>query len=209
MSFAFAKKIGMTTFFDKDKSIPVTAIQVQPSYVLQVKTLEKDGYQAVQLGSVPHKSKKKKKPLLGHVQKHAGLQETFRLIAEFKIPNLPEDKKVFDINDFNEDDLLDITGTTIGKGFTGVVKRWGFAGQPRSHGHDHVRAVGSIGSRWPQRVPKGKRMAGRDGGRRLTLKKVKIVAIDRENGLIFVNGSLPGSNSSFLKLAKNSSASAK
>lgn len=203
MSFGFAKKIGMTSFFIQDRVVPVTAIQIQPSYVIQIKTIETDGYQAIQLGSVPHKSKKKNKPLLGHIQKYTGLAETFRLIQEFKITNLPTDKKVFDIYDFQETDLLDITGITIGKGFTGAVKRWGFAGQPRSHGHDHVRAVGSIGSRWPQRVPKGKKMAGRHGGKHLTLKKVKILAIDRENSLVFVKGSLPGSNNSFLKVAKS------
>jgi large subunit ribosomal protein L3 len=199
MSVAFAKKIGMTRLFVNNKAVPVTVVEIEPTVVLQKKTMDKEGYNAVQVGAV--KTKKVTAPLSGHIQKAiADAENGFRLITEFRDLDLADDKAMFDVNDFAVENLLDITGTTIGKGFTGAVKRWGFAGQPQTHGHDHVKAVGSIGARWPQRVPKGKKMAGKHGGKGLTFKKVKIVAVDTESGLLFIHGSLPGANSSYLKL---------
>lgn len=203
MSAGFAKKIGMTRLFIGNKSVAVTVLEFQPGFVLQLKPGlgEKKSEISVQIGAV--KQRKVSKAELGHIKKT--LPETehgFRLVAEFGQMNLEGDKTTVEIADFNTEDKLDITGVTIGKGTTGVVKRWGFAGQPKSHGHDHERAVGSMGSRWPQRVTKGKKMAGRHGNTNLTLKGVKIIAVDNENSLIFVNGSLPGANSSFLKIKK-------
>jgi large subunit ribosomal protein L3 len=201
MSVGFAKKIGMTRIFKEGKSVAVTAIQFSPSFVLQQKTEETDGYTSIQVGSV--KKRKVSKAMTGHIKKALDVDHGFRLITEFKnVINLESEKKEFTVEDFNTDDVLDITGTTIGRGTTGAVKRWGFAGQPQTHGHDHVRAVGSMGGRWPQRVPKGKKMAGHYGAEGLTLKKVKVLAVDKENGLLFVNGSVPGANSSFLKIQK-------
>jgi len=200
MSLGFAKKVGMTRIFLEGKSTPVTVLQFEKNYILQLKTLEKDGYKSVQVAGV--KKKNSTKPELGHVKKYLSQELSFQKLAEFRNINLPEDKKYFDINDFSDTDLLDITGVSIGKGFTGVVKRWGFHGQPASHGHDHERAPGSIGSRWPQRVPAGKKMAGHMGNKQVTLKKAKVVAIDKENSLIFVKGSIPGSNTSYLKIQK-------
>lgn len=191
----------MTRLYVNGKSTAVTVLQMQPTYVLQLKTVEKDGYKAVQVGAV--KQKKVTKPQLGHIKK--AIKETesgLQFIAEFKGVDLEEERSEFGITDFAEKDLLDITGVTIGRGTTGVVKRWGFHGQPASHGHDHVRAVGSMGSRWPQRVVKGKKMAGHYGNENLTLKKVPVIAIDGDKDLIFVKGSLPGANSSFLKIKK-------
>jgi large subunit ribosomal protein L3 len=203
MSAGFAKKIGMTRLFIGDKSVAVTALEFQPGYVLQLKPGlgENKSKLSVQIGAI--KQRKVSKAELGHIKKTLPeVEHGFRLVAEFGEINLEDDKKTVEISDFASDDKLDITGVTIGKGTTGVVKRWGFAGQPKSHGHDHERAVGSMGSRWPQRVTKGKKMAGRHGNTNLTLKKVKIVAIDTENNLLFVNGSVPGANSSFLKIKK-------
>lgn len=194
---AFAKKIGMTRLFLDGKAVPCTVIQVQDSVVTQKKTDTSDGYNAIQLASCVRKNTTKAK--LGHVKK-SGFDTDFKYISEFRDINIADDKTKFDVNDFATDDMLSITGTTIGRGFTGAVKRWGFAGQPKSHGHDHVRAVGSIGSRWPQRVPKGKKMAGHHGARPLTLNGVKVIAVDTENGLLFVNGSLPGANSSVVTI---------
>ncbi|MGL4759784.1 MAG: 50S ribosomal protein L3 [Patescibacteria group bacterium] len=196
---AFAKKIGMTRLFLDGKAVPCTVIQVQDSVVTQTKTVKSDGYNAIQLASCAKNNSTKAK--LGHSKK-AGQESDFKFISEFKDIEITEDKTSFDVNDFAIDDNLSVISTTIGKGFAGAVKRWGFHGQPKSHGHDHVRAVGSIGSRWPQRVPKGKKMAGHLGARQMTLNGVKILAVDPENKLLFVNGSLPGANSVFMKIQK-------
>ncbi len=194
---AFAKKIGMTRLFLDGKAVPCTVIQVQDSVVTQTKTVKSDGYNAIQLASCAKNRSTKAK--LGHSKK-AGQDTDFKFTSEFNYIELPEGKASFDVNDFQINDLLSISNNTIGKGFAGAVKRWHFAGQPKSHGHDHVRAVGSIGSRWPQRVPKGKKMAGHLGAQQLTLNGVKVLAVDPENKLLFVNGSLPGANSSVMKI---------
>jgi large subunit ribosomal protein L3 len=195
----FAKKIGMTRLFIDGKSTSVTVLEFDNQHVLQRKTIDKDGYKAVQIATKP--KKKGNKPATGHSQKYVGVDKEFSLISEFDF-DLPEDLKTVSINDFNEKDILDITGLTTGRGFAGVIKRHGFHGQPQTHGHDHVRAPGSIGARWPQRTLPGKKMAGRMGTAQRTLKNVKIVAIDPELKLIFVNGSVQGSNSSYLKIKK-------
>jgi large subunit ribosomal protein L3 len=201
MSIGFAKKLGMTRLFVENKSVPVTVLELEETFVLQRKTVDKDGYSAIQVGA--KKVKKVSNPLLGHIK--TAIEDAdygFGLISEFEGKNVPEDKSSFNIADYSENNLLDITGVSVGRGFTGAVKRWHFAGQPQTHGHDHTKAVGSIGARWPQRVAKGKKMAGKHGKKALTLKKVKIVAIDTELGLLFVNGSMPGANSSYLKVQK-------
>lgn len=194
----FAKKIGMTRLFIEGVATAVTAIEYVEPVVLQKKTEDKDGYTAIQAAAV--KKKKTTKARVGHAKKHADIEQDFQYISEFK--NLPEGKTEFKFEDFVENDLLDITGTTIGRGFTGAVKRWGFAGQPKTHGHDHERAVGSIGAMYPQRVLPGTKMAGRTGTAKRTIKKAKIVALDSEKKLIFVKGSLPGANSSYFKVVK-------
>lgn len=201
MSIGFAKKVGMTRIFIDSKSVPVTVIEISPSYVLQTKTIEKDGYQAVQIGA--NKRKKRTKAAQGHINKYQNdIDSGLSSIAEFKDFELEADKLEFNIADFQESDTLNLTAVVKGRGFAGVVKRHGFRGQPASHGHDHKRAPGSIGSRWPQRVDKGKKMAGRMGGNTITLTQVKIVAKDADNNLLFVKGSIPGPNGGILKLRK-------
>lgn len=203
--FGFAKKIGMTRIFVGDKATPVTALELGDNTILQLKTNEKDGYTAVQLGAFPRK-KASSKPAAGHIKKHikADVGADFYCLAEFK-REVEEGKNQFTIEDVKEGEMLDIVATSKGRGFTGAVKRYGFAGQPKSHGHDHVRAVGSIGSRWPQRVSKGKKMAGHFGNEQITVKNLKVVAIDPEQKLFFVAGSIPGPNKGFVKFvsAKN------
>ena len=201
MSAGFAKKIGMTRLFVDAKSVAVTAIQFQTNHIIQRKTTRKNGknVSVCQLGAVNQKNVSQAE--LGHIKKHTGMEQGLRFVADFDL-EMTQEKTTIEIADFAENDLISITGTTIGKGFTGAVKRWHFAGQPASHGHDHVRAVGSTGSRWPQRITVGKKMAGHHGAKGLTLRKVKIVAIDTEKSLIFVKGSIPGANSSYLKIAK-------
>jgi large subunit ribosomal protein L3 len=198
--FGFATKIGMTRLFIDGKAVAVTALQVAQASILQSKNTNTDGYNAVQIGAFPktHGSKASK----GHNSKHGSSVSSYSIVKEFRNAILEDGKQSFSVDDFQVGDLLDISGTTIGKGFTGVVKRWGFAGQPATHGHDHVRAPGSIGSRWPQRVGIGKKMAGHSGTQQRTLKNVKIIAIDPEKKLIFVNGSVQGANSSHVSLKK-------
>lgn len=194
----FAKKIGMTRLFVNGQSIPVTAIHFGEQFILQRKTQDKDGYTALQVAAYPQKNGTQAR--LAHIAKYnPELTKDFHCLEEFDTditinPTLA---------DFNTEDVIDITGVTKGRGFAGVVKRWGFAGQPKSRGHDHNRAPGSIGCRWPQRVPAGKKMAGRMGTETVTIKKAKIIAIDTENNLIFVKGSVPGANSNYLKIKKN------
>lgn len=198
--FGFVKKIGMTRLFVDGIQIPVTALEVDKNYVLQSKVADKDGYEAIQLGSF--ESSKANKPTSGHTKKYTGEEKAFKCVGEFDIKDLAEDKKFFDVNDFEKDGLLNIAGNTIGRGFTGAVKRWGFAGQPASHGHDHERAVGSIGALGPQRVMPGQKMAGHHGAGQKTIRGAKIVAVDVENNLVFVHGSVPGANSAYLKVTK-------
>lgn len=198
----FAKKIGMTRLFVEGKSVAVTSLVFEDSYLVQSKDSVKDGYNAVQIGAFKKSNGKSNNAAKGHVKKHANKNVQFIKLAEFKDVEILTNKSVFSINDFQIGDELDITGITIGRGFAGVVKRHGFGGQPASHGHDHVRAAGSIGSRWPQRVGIGKKMAGRMGTQTRTLKNVSIVAIDHENKLLFVQGSVQGANKSILKIKK-------
>lgn len=202
MTVGFAKKIGMTRIFIDQKAVPVTALEFGETVVVQTKTKEKDGYEAVQLGAFPRKSKKTPKSITGHIKKHSDVENNgFYCLKEFG-SDLVGDKTKITIEDFEVGSHFDVCGTTKGHGFTGVVKRHGFAGQPASHGHDHERAPGSIGSRWPQMTVKGKKMAGHDGNTKNTVKNLKVVAVDKEQGLIFVAGSVPGPNSGYLSIAK-------
>jgi large subunit ribosomal protein L3 len=197
MSIGFAKKIGMTRIYVDGISTPVTVLQMETTYVLEIKTVEKHGYKAVQVGAI--KKRKVSKAALNHVKKYQPeLEHGFREIIEFQNVNLDESVKSIDISQFAVNTKINITGKTIGRGYTGAMKRWGFHGQPQTHGHDHPRAVGSMGSRWPQRVTKGKKMAGHHGNTNLTLNGVPILAIDDEKNLLFIKGSIPGANSSYV-----------
>ncbi len=196
----FAQKLGMTRLFLDGRVVPVTVVKMPRNNVAQIKTKDKDGYEAVQICAFPKKTKLK--PIIGHFKKYTGEEQAYHCVGEFKVV-LPEGKKFLDVSDFNLDDRLKISGKSVGKGFAGVVKRHGFRGQPKSHGHDHNRAPGSIGARTdPGRVFKGMRMAGHQGNSQVTVTGLRIVAIDSEQGLIFVNGSVPGANKSFLKIQK-------
>ena len=195
----FAIKVGMTRLFIEGMSIPVTAVKFGQSKLVQKKTADKDGYDAVQIGSFKKKSVSKAEQ--GHIKKHAKSDTPFAVLEEFKGVEIG-DQSDFSVRDFVVGDLVEVSGSTKGRGFTGAVKRYGFAGQPKSHGHYHERAVGSIGAGWPQRVSKGKKMAGHSGNAKLTMRKVKIMAIDEERGLLYLKGSMPGSNSGYLKVKK-------
>ncbi|MBU1136890.1 50S ribosomal protein L3 [Patescibacteria group bacterium] len=201
MKFILGKKIGMSQMFNESgKIIPLTLVEAGPCPVVQVKTDEKDDYQATQIGFGSIKDKNVKKPQLSHFKK-AGLTKAYRYLREFK----GEDLKVGDIltvSIFAKGDAVKISGISKGKGFQGVVKRHGFKGGPASHGTKHnLRAPGSIGTSFPERVWRGKKMAGRMGSDRITLAgKLKIVQVDPDNNLLAVKGSLPGRKGSLLEI---------
>jgi large subunit ribosomal protein L3 len=208
--FGFATKIGMTRIFLDGKTVPVTVLQFLTQYVLQRKNEDKDGYKAIQIGTGYKSKRQTNQALRAHLNKYnPKVQAGLLNIGEFRDVELPEDKTEITIADFAEGDTVHLSAKTIGRGFAGAVKRHGFRGQPASHGHDHVRAVGSIGSRWPQRVLPGKKMAGHMGNVQRTLRHVKILAIDPEKNLLFVKGSVPGANQGVVKITKSNPSSDK
>ena len=187
----------MASIFIEDVRVPVTRITVGPCVVTQIKKDEKDGYWAVQLGFGSKKLKNLNKPLQGHLKSVIKDQKAPRYLREVKITKEPEYKVgdtilVSDI--FKKGDVVSVTGVSKGKGFAGVVKRWHFAGGPKTHGQsDRQRAPGSIGQgTTPGRVLKGKHMAGRMGGDTVTVKNLHVVGIDQEKGEILLSGPIPG-----------------
>ncbi len=206
MAFVLGKKIGMTQIFKDDgERVSLTLIEAGPCVVLQEKFQEKDGYAALQLGFDSKKEKNIKKPQLGHF-KDLG---NFRYLREYRMPGAEysiQNAKykvgdVLDVGQFNEGDKVKISGISKGKGFQGVVKRYGFKGGPATHGQkNRQRAPGSIGATHPQHVIKGKRMPGRMGGDRKTIKNLEIVKIDKENNLLAINGSVPGRKGTLLEI---------
>ena len=198
--FIMGTKLGMTQVFEDDGTVvPVTVIKVEQNIVVQKKTKEKDGYEAVQIGT--GSKRKVNKPLKGHL-KDLG---NFRSLKEFKSlkVNNQEVKRgdKFDVSMFVPGDIVKVSGVSKGKGFQGVMKRHGFHGMPHSHGHHHVaRHAGSIGQRFPQHTLKGMRMAGRMGGVKATTRGLKVVRVDVENNLLAVRGAVPGNNGGLLMI---------
>ena len=188
------KKLGMTQIFSEEGlAIPVTVIKVDTTVVTQIKTVEKDGYNAIQVGTIAAKEKHLTKAEIGHFKKN-GL-DNFRHLQEFRVDNVADFKvgQVIDLSVLDNTQKVDVTGTSIGKGFQGTVKRWNFSRGPMAHGSKNHRAPGSIGAgTTPSRVIKGKRMAGNMGNERVTISKLKLVKVDNENGLVLVKGSVPG-----------------
>ncbi|MFO7844147.1 MAG: 50S ribosomal protein L3 [Bacteroidales bacterium] len=199
------KKIGMTSIFSAEgKNIPCTVIEAGPCVVTQVKTVENDGYLAYQLAFDEKKEKNTPKPLMGHFKK--AKQTPKRVLHEFK--NFANDYKIGEdvtIDIFDEDMWVDVTGFSKGKGFQGVVKRYGFHGVGgQTHGqHNRLRAPGSLGaSSYPSRVFKGMRMAGQTGNKKVKMINLKVVKVIKENNLLVVKGSVPGANGSYLIIQK-------
>ena len=188
------KKLGMTTVFDEQGlAIPVTVVKVDPIVVTQVKTVEKDGYNAIQVGTVAAKEKHLTKAQIGHLKKNK--LENFRHLQEFRVEN-PSEYTVgqqIEVTVLDNVQKVDVTGKSIGKGFQGTVKRWNFSRGPMAHGSKNHRAPGSIGAgTTPGSVIKGKNMAGNMGNERVTVTKLKLVKVDAENSLILIKGSVPG-----------------
>lgn len=205
MSGIIGKKIGMTSLFNEEgKNIPCTVIQAGPCSVLQVRTEEVDGYSAVQLGFDDKSEKNVGKALAGHFKKAGSTPKA--KIVEFREGF--EDAKLGDevnVEIFAEGEFVDVTGTSKGKGFQGVVKRHGFGGvMQQTHGqHNRLRAPGSIGAGSdPSRVFKGLRMAGRMGGEQVTVQNLEILKVDKEQNLLVVKGAVPGAKNSYVIIRK-------
>ncbi len=188
------KKLGMTQVFDEQGlAIPVTVIKVDPLTVTQVKTIDTDGYNAIQVGVESAKEKHLTKAQLGHFAKNK--LSNFRHLQEFRLDN-PQDFTVgqqIDLTVLSEVAKVDVSGKSIGKGFQGTVKRWNFSRGPMAHGSKNHRAPGSIGAgTTPGRVIKGKKMAGNMGNENVTISKLKVVKVDNDNNLLLLKGSVPG-----------------
>ena len=204
MEGILGRKVGMTQIYVEDGTvIPVTVIKAGPCLVVQRKTADTDGYEAVQIGLVEEKPAKATQPQKGHFAK-AGVAPV-RKVEEFRLDSGEELKAGDEIKAsmFNEKDYVDVVGTSKGKGFQGVMKRHNFAGGRGSHGSMFHRAPGSIGSSaYPSRVFKGMRMTGRMGGERVTTKNLQIVKVDAEQNLIYVRGAVPGPKSGYVAIRR-------
>ena len=202
-------KIGMTQIFDIDKNvaIPVTLIKVGPSIVTHIKTKEKDGYDAIQVGfgfvsnSDESSYTKTNKPEKGHLQR--ANVKSCSYLCEYKVQNLADYSigQIIDVGIFKTGQFVDVIGKTIGKGFCGTVKRYNFGRGPMGHGSKNHRAPGSIGAgSTPGRVYPGKRMAGRKGGSQATIKNLQIIKIHSEESVVAVHGAIPGKSGNLVNL---------
>lgn len=199
------KKVGMTQTFDEEGNVaPITVIKVGPCTVIQKKTREKDGYSALQLGLVEEKGRKKAtKPLVGHYEK-SGVPP-MKILKEFQFAEKGEVKEgdQFFVDIFQIGEKVHIVGTSKGKGFAGVVKRWGFHGGKATHGSMFHRRPGSTGaSAYPSRVMKGKKLPGHMGNKRITVKNLRVIQADKENNLLVVKGAVPGARGGYLLIKK-------
>ena len=206
MTGLLGKKIGMTSIFDDSgQVIPCTVIEAGPCFVTQVKTKERDGYEAVQLGFEEKKERLVTKPLKGHFAK--ANSKPMRIVREFRangVSDIQPGQQIKVENVFAKGDLVSVVGTSKGRGFQGVVKRHHFGGGSRTHGQsDRERAPGSIGSSsFPSRVLKGMRMAGRMGGTRVTVRNLRVVGVIPDSNLLLVKGSVPGAVNGYVEIHK-------
>ncbi|MCK4226789.1 50S ribosomal protein L3 [candidate division WOR-3 bacterium] len=198
------RKMGMTRIFkETGEAIPISIIKASPLFVLGKRTKEKDGYNAYILGFGKKKEARVKKPLLGLCKK-AGV-EPVEVVREFRTDDLSgyEVGNEISVSILKEGEMVEVTGWSKGRGFQGVVKRWGFKGGPGSHGSHFHRTPGSVGAgTYPGRVLKGKKLPGRMGNERITIKNMKVIKIDEENGLVGLKGGVPGANDGLLLLRK-------
>jgi large subunit ribosomal protein L3 len=205
MSGIIGKKIGMTSIFDADgKSVPCTVIEAGPCVVTQVRTVEIDGYAAVQLGYGDKKEKNTSKAMIGHFGK-ANTTPKRKLVEFKKFEDVQTLGDAITVALFIEGDIVDVSGTSKGKGFQGVVKRHGFAGVGgRTHGqHNRARHPGSLGaSSFPSKVFKGMRMAGQTGSKKIKVQNLEVVKVFTEQNLLVVKGSIPGAKGSFVIVEK-------
>lgn len=199
MKALIGKKIGMTQVFTANgKMLAVTAVQIQPNMVVAHKTAEKDGYQAVVLATGT--AKRMTKPLAGQMKK-AGIDQSVAVLKEFRTTDeMPEQASSLDVSVFQPGDMIDVSGISKGKGYAGVVKRHNFSRGPETHGSDHHRAPGSIGSAFPQRVTKGHRMPGHMGADRVTVKKLEVIEVHPDHQILLIKGAIPGPKGSWVEI---------
>ncbi len=204
MNGIIGRKIGLTRIFDQyGRNIPVTVIEAGPCYVTQIKTQEKDGYNAVQLGFEETREKVLNKPRLGHLKKSGKALRTLKEFRDFKADGLETGLEIT-VDIFKPGDVIAVTGTSKGKGFQGSIRRHGFRGGPKTHGQsDRLRAPGSIGaSSSPSRVWKGMKMAGQMGNETVTIRNLQVVEINAEKNLLLVKGSVPGARNGIIRITK-------
>ena len=199
MKGILGRKIGMTQVFTKSgKLIPVTVVEVEPNVVTQIKTVENDGYDAIQLGFDTKKEKNSTKANIGHAKKAETAPKRF--YKEIRGVNVSDYTlgQELTVELFNEGEVVDVTGTTKGKGFQGVIKRHNQSRGPMGHGSQYHRGPGSMGTMRPMRVFKGKKLPGHMGGLTVTIQNLEIVAVDKENNELLVKGNVPGANKSLV-----------
>ena len=199
MKGILGKKIGMTQVFTKEgKLIPVTVVEVEPNVVTQIKTVEKDGYAAVQLATETVREKVSNKPKMGHTKK--ANTEPKRFLREIRGVDVNEYTlgQVINVDIFNEGEMVDVSGVSKGKGFQGVIKRYNQSRGPMGHGSQYHRGVGSLGTMLPMHVLKGKKMPGHMGNVNRTIQNLEIVSIDKENNVILIKGNVPGPKKSLV-----------
>jgi large subunit ribosomal protein L3 len=205
MAGIIGRKLGMTQIFSEaGAAVPVTVIEAGPCPVTQIRNGDGDGYNALQLGFDAQKEKRSSRAELGHAQK-AGLDYAPRTLREFRVESVDgyEVGQELKVDQFEAGDKIKVTGTTKGRGFQGVVKRYGFSGRPASHGHPKKRNPGTLGPGTnPSRVIKGKKMPGQMGASQQTVRNLRVERVDAERNLIYVRGAVPGSRNSLVFIRK-------
>lgn len=202
----YGVKAGMTRIFDESGSnVPVTVIKLIPNFISQVKTKEKDGYEAYQIAYGEKREKLLTKPTKGKLSK-AKIEKNLTRFAEVKVADSVSEEnlgKEISLEGFAKDTFVDVAGVSKGKGFQGVIKKFGFAGGPATHGSHFHRGPGSIGNRaTPGKVWKNKKMPGHLGAKQVTNQNLKVVELNKEEGYLLVKGSIPGSKNGFVKISK-------
>jgi len=202
MSGILGRKLGMTQIFAADGSVvPVTVVEATPNIVLQKKTADNDGYEAVQLGFADKREKLATKPAIGHAKKAGTGPKRFIREVSGITPTEVEVGQELKVDQFSEGDIVDVTGISKGKGTAGAIKRWGFQRGKMTHGSKYHRGNGSLATiRDANRVPKGKKMHGRMGGESITVQNLEVVKVDAERNVLLIKGSVPGARNSYLKI---------
>lgn len=200
----YGKKIGMSRYFvEEGRSVPVTVVKIEPCVVVQKKTTSKDGYEAIQVGFDYKKEGQVNKPMKGHL-KNAG-DQFFNVLREIRVDNADDFElgQIVDSNIFQPGDLINVSGKSKGRGFAGVMKRWGFSGGRKTHGSKSHRIPGSIGTNTtPGRVIKGRQLPGRMGFQNTKIKNLKVIDIRPERQVIVIKGSIPGCLNTIMELSK-------
>ena len=210
MKGILGKKIGMTEVFTTDGLlVPVTVIEVEPNVVTQIKTLENDGYEAVQLGNTTIREKVSNKAMIGHTKK--ANTEPKRFLKEIRGVNINDYTlgQTLDASVFSEGEIVDVTGISKGKGFQGVIKRFNQTRGPMGHGSQYHRGVGSMGTLLPMHVLKGKKLPGHMGNEQVTIQNLTVVKVDLENNVILIKGNVPGPKKSLVLIREGVKANGK